>query len=128
MSMSSMPNRRQIEAAEPLNMDQQRSEKPAEITIEVTPAGLIVKASYTGVLSSIPAAIERLRQSGVLELVAQSAPPPAAAVPSAHAPSDQPPICEVHGTPMKLMEKPDKSGRRWWCTKKIDGGFCKERA
>lgn len=125
MSMSNFPDRRQIEAAAPLNMEQARSEKTANITIEISPAGLVVKAEYTGTLSSIPAAIERLRSAGVIELVERSAP---AQLPVSSAHSDAPPMCPVHGTPMKLMEKPDKGGRRWWCTKKTDDGFCKSRA
>ena len=126
MSLNSMPSRSQIDAAQPLDMNQTRAEKPAEITIEVTPAGLIVKASYTGTLSSIPAAIERLRQSGVLDLVQASAP---AQLPSASASahSDTPPMCPVHGKPMKAMTKPDKNGYTHWCTAKSGDSFCKER-
>lgn len=57
-------------------------EKTANITIEVTPTGLVVKAEYTGTLSSIPLAIERLRAAGVLELVEASrpAPPPVSTI------------------------------------------------
>ena len=87
MSMSAFPSRRQVEAAAPLDMEQSRSEKPAQITITVTPAGLSITAEYTGTLSSIPGAIERLRQAGVLDLVERSAPaqPAAPASPKAKA-------------------------------------------
>ena len=123
--MSVFPNRRQIEAAAPLDMEHSRSEKPAHITITVTPGGLSITAEYTGTLSSIPAAIERLRQAGVLELVERSAPAPA---PSTSPHSDNPPMCPIHHTPMKAMEKPDKNGKTHWCSKKNGDGFCKERA
>ena len=44
-------------------------EKQANITIEVAPDGLHIRCEYTGAISTIPAAIERLRAAGVLELV-----------------------------------------------------------
>lgn len=127
MSLDNFPPRKQIEAAAPLDMEQTRSEKPAQITISVSPAGLVVTAEYTGVLSSIPLAIERLRAAGVLDLVAQSAPAPSAQS-TQSTQSDTPPMCPVHGKVMKAMAKPDKSGLRFWCTQRSGDDFCKERA
>ena len=54
----------------------EQNERQLDIRIDVTPAGLHITASYTGGLSTIPAAIERLRALGVVDLVAASAPPP----------------------------------------------------
>lgn len=80
--MTVIPSRQAVERAAPLDFDSARtSEKLANITIEVGPAGLSVRAEYTGSLASIPAAIERLKAAGVLELVS------AAARPASHAPS-----------------------------------------
>ena len=122
---TNLPNRDQIEAAQPLEFQPAPArEARTTIRIEVAPDGLHITAEYSGRLESIPAAIERLRATGVLELVASSRPAGQAPAPA----SDAPPICSVHGTPMKAMEKPDKGGRRWWCTKKDGDGFCKQRA
>ncbi len=77
---TTMPSRADIDRAEPLDFPE-RQEKQANITIEVAPDGLHIRCEYTGAISSIPAAIERLRQAGVLELVSASrlaAPAPAA--------------------------------------------------
>lgn len=71
---TTMPTRQQIERAEPLDMNQTRSEKPVSITIEAGPAGLVVRVDYQGTLASIPAAIEKLRAAGILELVQASRP------------------------------------------------------
>jgi len=70
-----MPNltRAQIERAGSLEFERP-AEKQATITIEVAPDGLHVRAEYIGTLSSIPAAIERLRAAGVIQLVEQSKP------------------------------------------------------
>src|SRR5215216_7989338 len=54
-------------------MSTQPAEKQANITIEVAPDGLHVRCEYTGAISTIPAAIERLRAAGVLELVSAAA-------------------------------------------------------
>ena len=45
------------------------SDKSTTITIEIAPDGVHIRAEYTGTLASIPAAVERLRAAGVLELV-----------------------------------------------------------
>jgi hypothetical protein len=43
--------------------------KNVRIVIEVAPDGVHIRAEYTGTLASIPAAVERLRAAGVLDLV-----------------------------------------------------------
>lgn len=62
------------EAADEPPVERLFAEKEISITIEVTPAGLTVRADYVGSLTSIPKAIERLKAAGVLELVQASAP------------------------------------------------------
>lgn len=57
-------------------------ERQANITIEAGPLGITVQAEYIGTLASIPAAIERLRTAGVLELVSAAKVAPAAAAPA----------------------------------------------
>ena len=44
------------------------------IRIEVAPDGLHITAEYIGTLASIPAAVERLRAAGVLDLVKPAQP------------------------------------------------------
>ncbi len=76
-----LPTRQQVDQAQPLEFaPAPEREVRTTIRIEVAPDGLHITAEYTGTLASIPAAIERLRQSGVLELVkpAQASPAPAA--------------------------------------------------
>lgn len=46
----------------------------ANIQIEAGPDGLHVRCEYTGEISSIPAAIERMKAAGILELVQSSRP------------------------------------------------------
>jgi hypothetical protein len=66
---TTLPTRQQVDTATPLNFDEKRSERQANITIAVTPAGLHITCEYTGPIASIPAAVERLRAAGVLDLV-----------------------------------------------------------
>lgn len=54
-------------------------DKQANITIEVGPLGITIRAEYTGPLGSIPRSIERLREEGILELVRAHAVAPAPA-------------------------------------------------
>ncbi len=65
MTMTTMPTRAQIERAEPLDMNQTRSERQANITIEGTLDGLTVTVEFTAAISTIPAAIERLKAIGM---------------------------------------------------------------
>lgn len=99
MTMTNFPTRTQVDRAQPLRFDErapqstpsaakpaiQPAEKQANITIEVAPDGLHIRCEYTGTLASIPAAIERLKAAGVLDLVQASAPPPAPAAAAAPA-------------------------------------------
>lgn len=71
--MTTLPTREQIERAQPLAFDQAKAEKQANIQIQVSP----VVVEYTGGVSSIAAALERLRAVGVVELVDRSRPVPA---------------------------------------------------
>jgi hypothetical protein len=70
--------RQAVDRAEPLDFDQPRSERQANIQIEASPAGFVVRVEFTGPIAGIPAAIERLKAAGILELVQVSRPAPAA--------------------------------------------------
>jgi hypothetical protein len=80
--------RREVDRAAPLEFNErnEKPEKQANITIEAGPLGLTIRAEYTGTLSSIPQAIERLRAAGVLELVSAGKVEKAPAVAAAAAP------------------------------------------
>lgn len=111
-------------------------EKQANITIEVAPDGLHIRCEYTGAISTIPAAIERLRAAGVLDLVqtskgAHTAPlgatrKPAERVSVAYDGAGQP-MCPIH-------RKPLSEGRYGlYCPSKAQGehandkGYCNLR-
>jgi hypothetical protein len=81
-------------------------ERNANITIAMTPAGLAVTVEYTGSLSSIPAAIERLKGAGIIDLVISSKPSAPQKItksprvaPAYSANGD--PICPKHGKPLR---------------------------
>jgi hypothetical protein len=78
--------------------------KMANITIEAGPMGLAIKVEYTGAIDTIPAAIERLRSAGVLDLVQTSKPTKAAQKPAQRVePVYQPDgtaCCPVHHKPL----------------------------
>ena len=71
-----LPTRQQVEQAQPLDfVPAPRAERnDISICIEVAPDGLHVRCDYIGPLSTIPAAIERLRAAGVLDLVKPAQP------------------------------------------------------
>lgn len=80
--------------------------KDVRIAIEVAPDGVHIRAEYTGTLASIPAAVERLRAAGVLDLVnthraptapAQTRHKPAQRVEPLYSP-DGTACCPVHRT------------------------------
>jgi hypothetical protein len=73
--MTTLPTRQQIDRAAPLDFEGRaaQAERQCNITVELAPDGVHVKAEYTGGLSSIPAVIERLKALGVVELVGNSA-------------------------------------------------------
>lgn len=70
---TALPTRAQIDRAGDLNFDRP-TDKQANIQISVSPAGLTVVVEYTGAVSSVAAAIERLRAAGVVDLVNASKP------------------------------------------------------
>jgi hypothetical protein len=80
----------------------------ANITIEAAPDGLHIRVEYTAELASIPAAVERLKGLGILDLVqASRAPAPATNGTKPRAPRVQPtydgngdPCCPVHRKPL----------------------------
>jgi hypothetical protein len=74
---------------QPVDTTTPLAEKQANIEISVTPAGLAIKVEYTGTLASIPAAIERLKAAGVLDLVHASAPAQPAAATTTRAPAEK---------------------------------------
>ena len=80
-------------------------EKQANITIEIAPDGLHIRCEYTGAISTIPAAIERLRAAGVLDLVkpasvhSKAAQKPAPRVEPIYQP-DGTACCPVHKRPL----------------------------
>jgi hypothetical protein len=96
--MTTMPTRQQIEDAPALTFEG-RQERQGNIQITAGPAGLVVTFEYTGSLSSIPAAIERLRSAGILELVAGSVPPVAAPAVPRKAQERVEPVFLPDGTP-----------------------------
>ena len=66
---TTLPTRQQIDAAGDLDFDAQRSASKAHISIEIAPDGLHITAEYLGTIGSIPAAIKRLVDAGLVELV-----------------------------------------------------------
>ena len=100
---TNLPSRQQVERAQPLDFpERQPAERSANITIEVAPDGLHIRCEYTGSLSSIPAAVERLRAAGVLDLVKPSAAPAAPSKPKVEPlyKPDGTACCPVHNTPL----------------------------
>ncbi len=91
-------------ATPPRSGQQAQPELRTTIRIEVAPDGLHITAEYTGTLASIPAALERLRAAGVLDLVK---PAPVAQQPRRAAERVEPvykpdgtPCCPVHHKPL----------------------------
>jgi len=76
---TAMPSREQIANAADLDFDAKRSDKDVSICIEASPAGVTVRVDYIGTLGSIPAAVERLRSAGILDLVSAARPATATA-------------------------------------------------
>ena len=98
-----LPTRQQVDAAQPLDFaPAPPREQRTTIRIEVAPDGLRISVEYTGTLGSIPAAVERLRAAGVLDLVkpaAQQPRKPAERVEPAYKP-DGTACCPVHHKPL----------------------------
>ena len=127
--MTTLPTRQQVDAAQPLDFSQTRSEKQCTIQVELAPDGVHVRAEYTGGLSTIPGVIERLKALGVVELVNTSRPAaPAAQGKNTKAQRVQPgyavdgsPVCPEHDT--KLRE--GKWGLYCPHKDKASGAYCK---
>ena len=66
---TTLPTRQQVEQASDLDFDAQRSASKAHISIEIAPDGLHITAEYLGTLGSIPTAVKRLVDAGLVELV-----------------------------------------------------------
>jgi hypothetical protein len=120
--------RQQVDRAAPLDFTapSAQPEKQANITIEAGPLGLTVRCEYTGTLASIPAAIERLRAAGVLELVSGGKVAPGQN--GGNTPTRKPntgitPAYDGAGQPMcPVHHKPLTEGRyRLFCPSRADG-------
>jgi len=103
--MSTFPTKAQVDAAPPLDFDQPRSERQANIQIEASSAGLVVRVEFTGPIAGIPAAVERLKAAGILELVEKSRPAAPATKPKVEKvqpiyDGDGSPMCPVHKRPL----------------------------
>ena len=98
--------RQAVERAAPLDFTQTCGERQANIQIEASPGGLVVRVEFTGPIASIPAVIERLKAAGILELVEKSH--PAAQGRNTKAQRVQPgyaldgsPVCPEHDTKLR---------------------------
>ena len=134
---TNLPTRAQIGAAQPLDFaPAPPREQRTTIRIEVAPDGLRISVEYTGTLGSIPAAVERLRAAGVLDLVATSRPSGQASAPAQQArkpaerlePAYKPdgtPCCPVHRKPLKTGQwglfcpAKDDTTERGYCSLKF---------
>jgi hypothetical protein len=119
---TTLPSRAAIDAAEPLTFPD-RTEKQANIQIGVSPAGVTILVEYTGAVSTIEAALERLRKAGVMDAVQASKPASVNQFTDAPAPSRKAtePLYQPDGTaccPVHL--KPLSEGRY--------GLFCSAKA
>lgn len=129
--MTTLPTRAQIDNAGAIDFDQPRSEKDVSITIEVGPAGITVRCDYLGKVSSIPAAIERLRAAGVLELVSAARPTATAPLNGASKPKAErvEPIYKASGEACCPIHKRELQQGKWglFCSAKDreTGEYCK---
>lgn len=90
--MTTMPTRQQVDRVGDLDFNRPMvTDRNASITITAAPDGLRITCEYSGPISSIPAAVERLRAAGVLSLVEQSTPGASPALAPANAPRTQRP-------------------------------------
>jgi hypothetical protein len=113
--------RASVDAATPLEFNQApraaQPEKPSAIRITVAPDGISITAEYVGTLSSIPQAIERLKQAGILELIK----PLPISVPRAKRKTKIEPVYNGAGDPCcPAHQRPLKEGQH--------GLFCPARA
>lgn len=130
---TTLPTRQQIDAAGDLEFDATRTASKAHISIELAPDGLHITAEYLGTLGSIPAAVKRMVDAGLLELVNTHRAPPAAApsTPSGAKPKAQrvTPEYDASGEPCcPKHKKPLREGKfGLFCPAKDDSterGYC----
>jgi len=88
------------------------------IRIEVAPDGLHITCEYVNTLASIPAAVERLKQAGILDLVQASRPAAPAAKPKVETAE---PIYQPDGTACCPVHKRELSQGQY-------GMFCSAKA
>ena len=136
--MTTLPTRQQVDAAGDLDFDATRSSSKAHISIEISPAGLHVRCEYLGSLSSIPAAVKRMVDAGLVELVNTHRATPAATpiAPSGTKPKAQrvapeydaggEACCPKHRKPLRegkyglFCPAKDDSTERGYCALKFD--------
>ena len=110
---TTLPTRQQVDAAGDLDFDATRTSSKAHISIELAPDGLHVRCEYLGTLGSIPAAVKRMVDAGLVELVNThraapvATPSTPAAAPRTKAQTVEPfyrpdgtACCPVHTTPL----------------------------
>ena len=110
MSLNTFPKRAQIERACDLDFTSPAAPSAGQaiaITIELAPDGVHIHCAYQGTLASIPAAVKRLQDAGLLELVNTHRAAPAAAPAKAKVEPVEPlyradgtACCPVHKTPL----------------------------
>ena len=69
MSVTNFPSRAQIEQAGDLDFTPRGAAERMPILLELAPDGLHIRVEYTGTLASIPAAVKRLMDAGLVDLV-----------------------------------------------------------
>ena len=130
---TAMPSREQIERAQPLEFSRP-AERQANITISGELNGLTVEVEFAAAISSIPAAIERLRAIGMSAAQRNMTPAPIST--SSRRPkvervdpgylADGTPICPAHRKPLQ-----ESQYGGWYCASKAkpgeaqnDRGYC----
>lgn len=78
MSVTNFPSRAQIEQAGDLDFTPRGAAERMPILLELAPDGSHIRCEYTGTLASIPAAVKRLMDAGLVDLVRSHSAAPAA--------------------------------------------------
>lgn len=102
-------------------------ERQANITIEAAPDGIHIKVEYTGALSSIPAALDRLKQAGILDFVEKSS--KTAAAPARKGAQRVEPVYQPDGSACcPVHKKPLSEGRYGlYCPSRATGEHANEK-
>ena len=132
MTVTNFPSRAQIEQAGDLDFTP-RSGQVMPILLELAPDGLHIRVEYTGTLASIPAAVKRLMDAGLVDLVRSHSAAPAAGqartpkaervTPAYNADGD--PCCPKHHKVLNegrwglYCPAKDESGARGYCALKF---------